>query len=118
MPSYGPPTPAYPRPGATATVGAYDNYFQPTTINVPPGTTVRWMNYGMHSHTVTSTTGLFDSGDLKPGASYTATFPRPGVYPYYCRYHTKERMVGTVVVGYGGGGGAGGGYGGSGSSGY
>jgi plastocyanin len=119
MPSYGPPMPAYPpRPGATVTVGAYDNYFQPQTITVAPGTTVVWVNKGMHSHTVTSNAGLFDSGDLKPGASYTATFTRPGIFYYYCRYHTKERMVGTVVVGYGGGGGGGGGYGGAGSSGY
>src|SRR5512138_1719824 len=42
------------RTAATVTVGAYDNYFEPKTICVPPGTTVRWVNYGTHHHTVTS----------------------------------------------------------------
>jgi plastocyanin len=42
--------------------------------------------------------GLWDSGDLAPGASYSATFTRPGTYYYYCRHHTNDKMQGAIVV--------------------
>jgi plastocyanin len=106
------PSPA--EPTTTATVGAYDNRFEPQTINVQPGTTVRWVNYGQHAHTVTADDGSWDSGDIQPGASYSATFNNPGTYYYYCRHHTQDRMRGVVVVGSSGDNGTGG----SRSSGY
>lgn len=87
------------QPTTTVTVGAYDNRFEPQTINVQPGTTVRWVNYGRHAHTVTADDDSWDSGDIQPGASYSATFSRPGTYYYYCRHHTQARMQGVVVVG-------------------
>jgi plastocyanin len=90
------------RPATTVSVGAYDNYFQPQTISVLPGTTIHWQNAGKHPHTVTANDGAWDSGNIPPGASYSATFQRPGVYYYYCRHHTKDQMRGTVVVGQGG----------------
>jgi len=108
-----PPCPA--RPPMVLSIGAYDDYFQPGTINVPPGTVIRFVNYGRHTHTVTSKDGQWDSGDLQPGYVYTARFVYPGTYYYYCRHH--KGMQGTVVVG-GGGYGPSGGYGGAGSSGY
>jgi plastocyanin len=104
------------RPTTTISVAAYDNYFEPKTINVQPGTTVRWMNYGRHAHTVTANDGRWDSGDIPPGAVYAATFQHPGTYYYYCRHHTKDKMQGTIVVGNGSGGSPG--YGGSRSPGY
>jgi plastocyanin len=107
--SYGPDYSAA-SPATTISITAYDNYFEPGTIRVQPGTTVQFMNYGRHVHTVTSSEGTWDSGDIPPGGSYVATFQYPGTYYYYCRHH--EGMRGTIVVGFGGG------YGGSGSSGY
>jgi plastocyanin len=96
---YSPRQPSAGKPTTTATVGAYDNQFSPQTINVQPGTTVRWVNYGRHSHTVTANNDSWDSGDIKPGASYSATFKQPGTYYYYCRHHTQDKMQGTIVVG-------------------
>jgi plastocyanin len=90
------PTPA--QPTTSATVGAYDNRFSPQSINVQPGTTVRWVNYGQHSHTITSNDNRWDSGDIKPGATYSATFKHPGTYYYYCRHHTQDKMRGVIVV--------------------
>jgi plastocyanin len=101
LPGYAPS-----QPTTTVRVAAFDNYFEPRTLTVLPGTTVRWANYGMHDHTVTSHAGLFDSGDLSPGSSYAATFTQPGTYSFYCRHHTQDRMEGTIVVGPGGNGGA------------
>ena len=102
--SYGPrPIPAtaaycpQPRPSHTVELGAYDNYFGPDAVSVAPGTTVRWINYGQHRHTVTSYTGLFDSGEFGPGGVFSFTFTQPGTYYYYCRVHPRE-MRGTIVV--------------------
>ncbi len=114
QPSY---APGYSPARPTMVIGAYDDYFQPGTLNVQPGTTVRFVNYGRHTHTVTSKDGRWDSGDLPPGYSYSVTFVTPGTHYYYCRHHTKEKMQGTIVVGRGGYGPSGG-YSGSGSSGY
>jgi plastocyanin len=90
------PTPA--KPTTETTVGVYDNQFTPQTINVQPGTTIRWVNYGQHVHTVTANDDRWDTGDIKPGASYSATFKYPGTYYYYCRHHTQEKMQGVVNV--------------------
>lgn len=78
-------------------VGLYDNYFQPGTVTVSVGTTVQWTNYGQHDHTVTSDTGLWDSGELGPLGLYDYTFAQPGIYPYHCTIHSRV-MRGTVVV--------------------
>jgi len=98
MPGTGGPVPM---PGTTtvagSTVSAQDNTFDPPTLNVRPGTTVRWTNTGKNPHTVTDRDGKFDSGDIAPGASYTVTFQSPGTYHYYCKRH--KGMEGTIVVG-------------------
>lgn len=91
------PTPAGLRPSPrTLTVGVQDNAFEPKTISVPPGTTVRWVNYGKHAHTVTADDGLWDSGDLPPGEAFSQTFHKPGSFSYHCRHH--QDMQGVVVV--------------------
>jgi len=93
-----PAIPTVPAPSTTAaTVAAADNRFEPPTLNVQPGTTVKWTNNGAHPHTVTDRGGKFDSGDIAPGASYTVTFSTPGTYKYYCKHH--KGMEGTIVVG-------------------
>src|SRR5262249_30530929 len=79
-------------------VRAYDDFFDPGTINVQPGTTVVWVNQGRHNHTATSLDEAWDSGDIAPGRTYSVTFDRPGTFRYFCRHHTQERMEGTVVV--------------------
>jgi len=51
---------------------------------------------------VTADDGSFDSGNQPPGAEFTLTFPRPGVYRYYCKYHGAPGgigMAGVIVVG-------------------
>jgi plastocyanin len=96
-----PPAPAA-QVGATArsvtkvTVEDFD--FNPGVfgVAVPPGTTITWTNVGPTVHTATSDTGLFDSGDLAVGASYSYTFNDVGVYWYFCRPHPFMR--GTITI--------------------
>ena len=106
-----PPIPTVPAPTTASAVSSRDDSFDPPTLTVQPGTTVKWTNNGKHPHTVTDRGGKFDSGDIAPGASYTVTFSTPGTYKYYCKHH--KGMEGTIVVGQPGAapGGAGGGKG-------
>ncbi len=104
-----PTVPVRPMPGPMVT--ARDDMFEPATLNIQPGTTVRWVNDGKHPHTVTDRGGKFDSGDIAPGSSYSATFQTPGTYKYHCKHH--KGMEGTIVVGQTGSAPAAGGVGGA-----
>jgi plastocyanin len=99
--SYVPPSTYSPSYGSSETaawrVGIRDNYFEPKTLEVPVGTTVTWTNYGEHRHTVTSYRGLFDSGELDYGGTFSRTFSEPGSYYYDCTLHPNE-MWGTIIV--------------------
>jgi len=70
--------------------------FSPKTFNVSTGATVTWKDNEAITHTVTSDTGLFDSGDLTQGKTFTYTFSVAGTYPYHCTHHAS--MTGTIVV--------------------
>jgi plastocyanin len=70
--------------------------FTPSTLTAPVGTTVTWKNNDGTTHTVTSNTGVFDSGDLSPQATFSHTFNNSGTFPYHCSIHTY--MTGTIIV--------------------
>ena len=70
--------------------------FSPGTINVTVGTTVTWTNRDGIAHTVTSDTGVFDSGTLNNNGVYSYTFNTAGTFPYFCVLHPG--MTGSVVV--------------------
>ncbi|HHP7229994.1 MAG TPA: plastocyanin [Xenococcaceae cyanobacterium] len=75
--------------------------FQPPTVEVKAGDTVKWVNNKMAPHNV-----VFDDDNVKshkqlvfsPGESYETTFTTPGEYQYYCEPHRGAGMVGKVVV--------------------
>ncbi len=70
--------------------------FLPPTITVAAGTTVTWTNLDAARHTVTSETGLFDSGNLVRNASFSHSFTDRGRFSYYCTIHPSMR--GEVIV--------------------
>jgi hypothetical protein len=92
IPRRPPPSPLVP----TADVRIVDDSFS-LPITVKRGTTVCWTNSGRHAHTVTSSRGLWDSGPIKPGAEFCVRFDQPGMYPYVCKFHSRE-MRGMVEV--------------------
>ena len=71
--------------------------YSPKQVTVARGTTVMWMNVDTIVHTSTSTTGLWDSGPVAPGASFSRPFNDPGTFPYYCTIHGMIQS-GTVIV--------------------
>lgn len=70
--------------------------FDPPTLTVAAGTTVRWFNDDNVAHTVTASDDSWDSGDLPPGGGFERRFDSSGTYAYLCRYHPG--MTGTIVV--------------------
>jgi len=98
-----PTTPTAPATSISATVsipvgatslgaGAY----VPSPVTIAPGGTVRWTNDDTITHTTTSNTSVWSSGNVSPGGHFDMTFPTAGTFPYHCAIHPG--MVGTVVV--------------------
>jgi plastocyanin len=75
---------------------AGSNSFSPNPVEVKVGETVTWINDDSGRHTVTSKDGVFDSGMMGKGQSFSFTFDKAGEYLYFCEPHPS--MVGTVVV--------------------
>lgn len=68
--------------------------FNPETIDIKPGTLVLWVNKDNFTHNIRSDT--FNSPDVLPGGSFSATFEIPGTYDYYCSIHPAMR--GKIIV--------------------
>ncbi len=83
---------------ATHTVTTVDYQFTLQTITIAPGDIVTWSNNSGTTHTSTSDTGVWDSGNILTGTSFSRTFPTAGTFPYHCFYHQNIGMVGTIVV--------------------
>jgi plastocyanin len=87
----------------TVTVGNGGPVFTPSSVTIHPGDTVRW-TWSANGHTSTSGTpgvpnGLWDSGILSQGATFTHTFNTVGSFPYYCTPHGLCcGMTGMVTV--------------------
>lgn len=76
--------------------------FTPATVNVSQGDTVVWTNNGAFSHSSTSGTsgvpnGIWNSGLMTHGVTFSQPFPDTGSFPYFCSIHYLS-MTGTVVV--------------------
>ena len=79
---------------ASATI---ENFaFSPATITVAIGTTITWTNQDSAAHTVTSDSGVFDSGSISQGKTFSYTFNEKGSFNYHCTFHPN--MKGTVIV--------------------
>src|SRR5579859_7774898 len=84
--------------GQTVTVSMLDDSFSPAELTVTPGTTVHFVNAGLHKHTVTADDGSFDSGQLASGKSFDQTFTKVGDVPLYCANHGDKGGVGMSMV--------------------
>ncbi len=71
--------------------------FSPKPIQITAGSTVTWTNGTAPTHTSTSDTGAWNTGNIAPGATSSAiSFPTAGTFAYHCAIHPS--MTGSVVV--------------------
>jgi plastocyanin len=80
----------------TKTVSIQNFAFSPATLTVKKGTTIVWTNLDSATHTVTSDTGKFNSGNLSQNKTFSYTFNTAGAYAYHCAIHPM--MIGTITV--------------------
>ena len=76
--------------------------YRPSQLDVLPGETVLWTNVSVRTHTVTSDTGLFDSGQVESNDRFSFRFNQVGTYRYHCTIHpsiTGEVDVRRVTLG-------------------
>jgi len=82
---------------ADRTVSIRDDFFSPRNLTIQPGDTVTWVHQGADNHTTTSSTGIWNSGVLHNGESFSFTFTNLGNFPYFCQVHGQS-MSGSVAV--------------------
>jgi plastocyanin len=74
--------------------------FHPKILQVRSGTTVVWVNEQHGNHTSISDDGLWNSGAIAPGATFSFTFTALGTYAYHCRYgHGIHGVVEVLAAG-------------------
>jgi plastocyanin len=87
----------------SSTPGCEPNCFIPSTVTIPSGGTVTFVNNDSAAHTSTSGTpadgpnGFWDSSLVMMNSSYTTPALDAGEYPYFCMVHPW--MEGLVIVG-------------------
>src|SRR5438045_1621916 len=89
-------------PPGDAVVVMRAHSFEPATVTIQNGQTVRWNNKSILWHVITDKPSAakdpshiampkgaqaFDSGRVHAGKSYWQTFTVPGTYKYICRPH-------------------------------
>ena len=86
------------------TVKMQNSAFTPGTLTITLNSTVTWMNDDNIVHSVTTSDGSLNSGDIAVGSSYSKTFSTAGTINYYDSHNNN--MTGVIVVtGSSGGGG-------------
>ena len=72
--------------------------FSPATLEVPVGTTLRWVNDDDVPHTVLGSDkgSVIRSPALDTSDGYSVVMSQPGTYHYFCSLH--PHMTGTIIV--------------------
>jgi len=99
----GPTAPPTPRPPEVHIVQVRDFSYEPKSLTIEPGDTVRWVLGGSdHTHTVTARNGDFNSGVVftSSGAMFERRFDQGGTWDYSCQAHKDCcGMQGSIRVG-------------------
>lgn len=96
------------------------NRFDPSTVTLRVGETLRFVNDSSQAHTVTAyedslsggidyfASGGFEDeasarrgvgrGLITPGESFEISFSTPGRVRYFCIPHEAQGMIGTIVI--------------------
>lgn len=101
------------QPVAATVVMKSTMQFEPRSVTIQPGQSVRWINDTNFQHTVTlepaeaadeadvrvpEGAATFSSDELGYHEAFVHTFEVPGLYRYFCKMHEMKGMIGEVVV--------------------
>lgn len=81
-------------------VQVLDNIFNPPTVNIEVGDTVRWINAVNNGnfHDVVSNDGLWTPPQIAENWTFEFTFENEGSFNYFCTPHRSQGMTGVVNV--------------------
>jgi serine protease Do len=79
-----------------AVLGSTENYFEPSSVQVPSGSQLIWTNMDSVPHTATADDGSFDTGVIQPNSSGSAVVQTVGSIGYHCNIHPF--MMGLLQV--------------------
>jgi len=82
----------------TASVIIFDNGYSPTTVTVAPGGTVTWVWTGNNAHGVSFDDTSIAASTVQSVGTYKVSFPRAGIFSFYCTVHGRTVESGTVTV--------------------
>jgi plastocyanin len=81
--------------GSSITISNF--MFNPMSLRVSPGATVKVTNNDSATHTLTASGGQFNTGNITQNQTKTFRAPsKPGTYHYICNIH--QYMMGTITV--------------------
>jgi plastocyanin len=96
-----------PAAGGGGTPGANEVWIQGMAFNlaaktISVGTTITWTNKDNTTHTATigtpgATDGIFNSGNLGNGGTFSFKFTTAGTFKYFCLIH-GSMMTATITV--------------------
>ena len=81
---------AAPVQASAKTVAISGFAFKPGNLTVAKGAKVTFVNDDAVAHTATDK-GVFDSGRIKAGRSFTVRFRQKGTFAYHCKLHPYMR---------------------------
>ncbi len=86
---------------ATFTIQIQNFAFAPASQTISAGDAVKWVNLDSAPHTSTSgesprSDGIWNSGILSDGQSFSHTFASAGTFPYFCQVH--DFMTAGITV--------------------
>src|SRR3954464_15770182 len=70
--------------------------FVPEVVSAARGDAIVWTNKDLFPHTVTSTSGDFDSHEIKAGESWTYRATKEGEFSYVCSLHPTMKAVARI----------------------
>lgn len=83
-------------------VSIHGMQYDPRTLDMPQGHTLRFENHETVAHTATamaSPMGNLDSGDIAPdGGGHEFPDMVPGTYTFTCKHHAAMRVTVTVAA--------------------
>ena len=78
----------------TYTINIQNNSFNPSSVQIAVGGTVKWVNMDSVKHEPKGR--VFDSGPIGQNGTFEYTFKSAGTYNYQCAIHPS--MLGTIKV--------------------
>src|SRR5512140_1016297 len=85
-------------PTGAPPVAIGDDFYQPDSVTIARGGSVRWTNHGAVSHRVVADDSTFVSLAITPTSWFQHRFDSAGTFHYHCLADSSHTETGVVIV--------------------